>query len=86
VFAVAPEVTDAIARFHAVVDVWAAEPATHTEAVVAGHPFNYGDAIDRINPAVWRAAGLVLVHLPAGDYLDLDHDAVLVDPEEALHA
>lgn len=81
-FAVAPGVTDASARFHAVVDAWAADPATMTDAKKAGYPFSYGDAIDRIDPAVWRAAGLVLVRLVANEHLDLDHDDVLVDPTD----
>jgi hypothetical protein len=85
-FAVAREVTDATARFHAVVDAWAADAATLTDARKAGHPFNYGDAIDYIDPAVWRAAGLILVHLPAGEHLGLDHDRVLVDPTDLFIA
>jgi NADPH-dependent 7-cyano-7-deazaguanine reductase QueF len=86
IFAMAPEVTDGVAAFRAVVEAWAADPATKATAKEAGHAFNYGDAIDYIGPATWRAAGLVQVRLPALQFLDLDHDEVLVDPEETQDA
>jgi NADPH-dependent 7-cyano-7-deazaguanine reductase QueF len=78
-FATAPRVTDGSAAFHQVVETWAADPATKAEAKTAGHPFNYGDAIQRIAPETWRAAGLVLLRLVANEHLDLDHDEVLVE-------
>jgi hypothetical protein len=86
IFAMAPEVTDGIAAFRGVIEAWAADPATKATAKKAGHAFNYGDAIDYIGPATWRAAGLVQVRLPALQFLDLDHDEVLVDPEEPQDA
>jgi hypothetical protein len=81
-FAIASEVTDGQRAFYSVLEAWAADPATRAEAVSAGHPFNYGDAIERIDPASWRAHGLVLLHLAAAEHVDLDHDEVLVDAWE----
>jgi hypothetical protein len=77
-FAVAPGTDDGVAAFHAVIDAWRADPATKAAAKQAGYVFNYGDAIDHIDPATWRAGGLIRVRLVANEHLDLDHDELLV--------
>jgi hypothetical protein len=77
-FAVAPGTDDAEAAFHAAVAAWAADPTTRAAQREARYGFNYGDAIELIEPAHWRRFGLVLLTIPEHDHCQVDHDDVLV--------
>jgi hypothetical protein len=65
-------------RFFGCATAWAADPTTRAAQREARYGFNYGDAIELIEPAHWRRFGLVLLTIPEHDHCQVDHDDVLV--------